>query len=77
MASLVKNWDMNFALGGPIKKDKLWFYGNLRSFGSYTVVPGFYGNMNAGNPNSWTYVAEDGSVQAARTTTTRRSAKSA
>ena len=60
VASLVKNWDMNFALGGPIKKDKLWFYGNLRSFGSYTVVPGFYGNLNAGNPNSWTYVAEDG-----------------
>src|SRR5580765_6404717 len=24
--ALVKNWDANFALGGPIVKDRLWFY---------------------------------------------------
>jgi Carboxypeptidase regulatory-like domain len=62
VAGLVNNWDMNFALGGPIKKDKMWFYGNLRSFGSYTVVPGFYANKNAGNQARWDYV-EDRSVQ--------------
>jgi hypothetical protein len=55
---LIKNWDTNFALGGPIKRDKLWFFGNLRSFGSQNDVPGLYANRNAGNPNSFTYVAD-------------------
>ena len=32
---LIKNWDTNFAMGGPIKRDRLWFFGNVRSFGSY------------------------------------------
>ena len=63
MPTLHKNWDSSFALGGPIKRDKLWFYGNLRSFGIMSDVPGQYGNKNAGNPNAWSYV-EDRSIQA-------------
>ena len=31
---LIKNYDTNFALGGPIVRDKLWFFGNARTFGS-------------------------------------------
>ena len=60
---LIKNWDTNFAMGGPIKRDRLWFFGNVRSFGSHTDVPGLYGNANAGNPNAFTY-AEDRSIKA-------------
>jgi hypothetical protein len=60
---LHKNWDSSFALGGPIKRDKLWFYGNVRSFGNMADVPGQYGNKNAGDPNAWSYV-EDRSIQA-------------
>jgi hypothetical protein len=59
---LIKNWDASYSMGGPIKRDRLWFYGQLRSFGSHSVVPGQYGNRNAGNPNAWTYV-EDRSLQ--------------
>ena len=55
---LIKNWDTNFAMGGPIKRDRLWFFGNVRSFGSASDVPGLYGNRNAGNPNAFTYVAD-------------------
>ena len=55
---LHKNWDSSFALGGPIVRDRLWFYGNIRSFGNSADVPGQYGNKNAGNPNSWTYAAD-------------------
>jgi hypothetical protein len=40
---LIKNYDTNFALGGPIKRDRLWFFGNARSFGSASDVPGLYG----------------------------------
>ena len=60
---LIKNWDTNFALGGPIKRDRLWFFGNVRSFGSANDVPGLYGNANAGNPNAFTY-AEDRNIKA-------------
>jgi hypothetical protein len=56
--AIIKNWDANFALGGPIVKDKLWFFGNVRTFGSYTGVAGLYGNKNAGDPTKWTYVKD-------------------
>jgi len=59
---LIKNYDTNFAMGGPIVRDKLWFFGNARTFGSASLVPGLYANANAGNPNAFTYVA-DPSVQ--------------
>ena len=60
--AIIKNWDTSFALGGPIARDRLWFYGSLRTFGSYTDVAGQYGNENAGNPNAWSYV-EDRSLK--------------
>src|SRR6185312_4898540 len=50
---LIKNWDTNFSLGGPIKRDRLWFFNNLRSYGSYQDIPGLYANANAGNPARW------------------------
>src|SRR6188474_2887623 len=43
---LIKNYDTNFALGGPIVRDKLWFFGNARTFGSASLVPGLYANAN-------------------------------
>ena len=55
---LIKNWDTNFALGGPVLRDRIWFFGNVRSFGNHQDIAGLYGNVNAGNPNSWTYVQD-------------------
>src|SRR5689334_18497250 len=46
---LIKNWDTNLALGGPIVKDRLWFYNNVRSYGNHQEIPGLFGNLNAGN----------------------------
>ena len=59
---LIKNWDASFSMGGPIMRDRVWFFGQLRTFGSHTVVPGQYGNKNAGDPNAWSYV-EDRSLK--------------
>jgi len=56
--ALIKNWDTNFALGGPIVKDRLWFFNNLRSYGNHQDIPGLFGNKNAGDPTKWTYVAD-------------------
>jgi hypothetical protein len=52
---LVKNWDTNFALGGPIIRDRLWFYNNIRSYGNHQEIPGLFGNRNAGDQSKWFY----------------------
>ena len=57
-AALYKNWDVQGSLGGPIFRDKLWFFGNYRDFGSHDDILGMYGNLNAGNANAWNYVPD-------------------
>ena len=53
-----KVWDFNLGIGGPIAKDRMWFYANLREEGSERTVPGMFANLNAGDPTKWTYVAD-------------------
>ncbi|HEY7442501.1 MAG TPA: carboxypeptidase regulatory-like domain-containing protein [Vicinamibacterales bacterium] len=62
-AGLIKLWDVSFAMGGPIKRDRLWFFANIRDEGQHEEIPGLFGNANAGNAARWDYV-EDRSVQA-------------
>ena len=57
-ATLFKSWDTSFAIGGPIKKDKLWFYAVTRTLGAYTGIANFYANANAGDATKWNYVAD-------------------
>jgi hypothetical protein len=56
--AIIKNWDTSFALGGPIKRDRLWFFGVIRTFGNHNDVAGVYANANAANPTAWNYVAD-------------------
>jgi hypothetical protein len=53
--SNTKIWDFNGGVGGPIKKDRLWFFYTLRDEGSHRTVPGMFANLNAGDPTKWTY----------------------
>jgi Carboxypeptidase regulatory-like domain len=57
-SKLEKVWDVNLAVGGPIKRDKLWFYATTRNQGSYVTVSNTYFNKNAGDPNAWSYVPD-------------------
>ena len=57
--ALIKNWDTNFALGGPIIRDRLWFFNNVRSYGNQQEIPGLFGNLNAGNQASWNYQKDE------------------
>jgi hypothetical protein len=57
--ALRKNWDSNFALGGPIWRDRIWFYANTRTQGSHLDTANLYGNRNAGDPTKWTYLRDD------------------
>jgi hypothetical protein len=49
-------YDFNAAVGGPIVKDKLWYYVSVREQGSRQNTLNLYFNQNAGDPNAWTYV---------------------
>jgi hypothetical protein len=57
-AALINNWDDNVSLGGPIKRDRLWFYGNVRTYGNVQEVPNAVANANATNPARWDFVAD-------------------
>jgi len=50
-----KLWEINPSLGGPIVRDRLWFFGTFRYLLSRQGVPSMWVNKNAGNPNAWTY----------------------
>jgi len=54
---LVKLYDFNGAVGGPIQKEKIWFFATARSQGSSSKIPIYY-NLNEGNPNAWLYVPD-------------------
>jgi hypothetical protein len=49
------NWDINPAFGGPILRDKVWFFGAARYNVNSDYVAGLYWNKNTNNPNAWTY----------------------
>ena len=44
-------YDYNGAVGGPIKKDGIWFFTTVRTQGASSKIPIFY-NKNQGNPNA-------------------------
>ena len=53
-----KLWDHNLGLGGPILKNRLWFFTNLRDQGAYRKIPGMFANKNVGDPAKRTYEAD-------------------
>jgi hypothetical protein len=58
-AALINLYDTSGTLGGPIKRDRLWFFGNVRRFASATHVEGGFGNLNAGDLTKWNYARDD------------------
>jgi hypothetical protein len=56
-----KNWDLNPGFGGPLMRDKAWFFVSGRYQGAYLFVPGMFYNANANNPARWDYAADQSS----------------
>jgi hypothetical protein len=54
--------DINTSVGGPIIRDRLWFYTSARWQRNQNYIAGLYYNANEGDPNQW-YRAEDQSRQ--------------
>jgi hypothetical protein len=52
---LLKQWDFTGGVGGPIKRDRVWYYATARDEGQHRSIPGIFPNRNAGDPTKWEY----------------------
>jgi len=52
------NGDFNPGMGGPLVKDKLWFFLSGRYQAADNYVAGMFYNLNANNPNSFVYTPD-------------------
>jgi hypothetical protein len=55
---LLKQWDETGGVGGPILKDRVWYYGTYRDEGQHRSIPGVFPNLNAGDPTKWEYLPD-------------------
>jgi Carboxypeptidase regulatory-like domain len=53
-----RNYDVNPGFGGPIMKDKIWFYLSSRINATANYAAESFANSNANNPTLWTYVPD-------------------
>jgi hypothetical protein len=66
-SSVRSNWEVNPALGGPLLRDRLWFFASGRSSSVSNYITGAVANANAGNAGSFAY-APDTSYRGSRDT---------
>src|SRR5688572_8567556 len=43
---LLKQWDFTGGIGGPIIKDRIWYYATARDEGQHRSIPGIFPNRN-------------------------------
>lgn len=60
---IIKAYDSNISYGGPIVRDRVWFFGSYRKLNTETAVEGVVGNANAFDLSRWDWL-EDRSVTA-------------
>jgi hypothetical protein len=53
---IITSYDASGSYGGPIKRDRLWFYGSYRNLDTQTAVEGITANANAGDASRWDWV---------------------
>jgi hypothetical protein len=64
---LKRNYDINPAYGGPIARNKVWFFSAGRVYDIQNYIAGVVKNANAGNASAWTY-SPDRSFRGSRDT---------
>jgi hypothetical protein len=55
-SGVIKAYDWSGSFGGPILRDRLWFFGSYRDLSSQVGMEGISANANAGNPARWDWV---------------------
>jgi hypothetical protein len=63
---IINAYDSSISYGGPVKRDRVWFYGSARKLNTQTAVEGVVANANAGNLARWDWV-RDASLPARQT----------
>jgi hypothetical protein len=58
-AGVINAYDYNVSLGGPIVKDRLWFYGSYRKLDTSAPLDGIVANRFAGDPTHWDWAPDD------------------
>jgi hypothetical protein len=56
---ILSAYDWNASLGGPILRDRVWFYGSYRKLDTQTSQDGIVANRNAGDPLRWDWMPDD------------------
>jgi hypothetical protein len=54
---IIQAHDASVSYGGPIVRDRLWFYGQYRNLDTQTAVEGITANANAGNAARWDWMS--------------------
>ena len=55
---IINAYDASVSYGGPVLRDRLWFFGSYRSLETAAAVPGVVLNANAYNAARWDWVAD-------------------
>jgi hypothetical protein len=55
---IINSYDTSVSYGGPIKRDRLWFFGSYRSLETAAAVTGVVYNANAYDASRWDWVAD-------------------
>jgi hypothetical protein len=55
---LSKVYDLNGAVGGPIMRDRVWYFVNARTQGSTRGIASVYYNQNTGDATKWLYLPD-------------------
>jgi hypothetical protein len=61
-APLSRVYDVSGTLGGPIRRDRAWFFANAHTGGSTKNSPNVYYNLNAADPSKWLYAPDTGRI---------------
>jgi hypothetical protein len=56
---IITSYDTSVSYGGPIKRDKLWFYGSYRKLNTETNVEGIVANANAYDMSRWDWAPDN------------------
>jgi hypothetical protein len=57
VSRIIRNYDVTPAVGGPVVRDKLWFYSSFRFAASKQTIAGLYSDLD---PNDWVYTPDLG-----------------
>jgi hypothetical protein len=53
-------WDVSHSIGGPIRRNRLWFFYSTSYMGNGSSLPGMYYNKNEGDITKWLYEPDFG-----------------